>query len=184
MAELYKLPISDQGRENNNLPDQQLSLLFDTQPYAGNLVCAFEKDIQPSNIADLMLREGINCIADLRHVPYFSGDEFRHKEINEILNERGIPVFHVGVAYFTAIDQSLPNSIKMAQLSALMDSSERIHDTVLEHLSSGACLIILEDSPDVVELAKNLISLVSSMFDNAQIRLNKTWSHISTKEHS
>ena len=179
MVELYKFRINDQGRENRHTREQQLSLLFDTQSHAGNLVCIFEQDIQPSTIADIILREGISCLIDLRRVPFFSGDGQRHKLVNNLLNERGIPVFHVGVAYFSAIDQSLPNTLKISQLSDFLDNSKEVHETVVEYLNRGACLIVIDGTPDVIEFTKLIVSFISSIFSHAQIKLNKSWSQIS-----
>lgn len=179
MAELYHLRINDHGRAKGQNRGLQLPLPLDTESCAGNLICVFEHEIQPSTINNMIVREGAGCLADLRRVPFFSGDGHRHKKINKLLTDHGIPVFHLGSAYFSTIDQNLPASLKFSQISDLLENSERVHETVVKHLGRGACLLILDDDPEVIALAKMVVAIISSKIENTQVKLNKTWSHIS-----
>lgn len=179
MAELHHLRLPDAGKAKGQSPEHQLLLPFDTENCAGNLVCVFEREIQPETISNIIIREGVGCLADLRRVPFFAGDGHRHKRINNLLADYGIPVFHVGSAYFSAIDQNLPASVKISKISNLLEHSDRVRQTVAAYLGRGAGLLILDEDPDVIALAKMVVTLISSKFENTQIKLNKAWSRVS-----
>jgi len=110
MANLHKLPAISRNPRDQSIFGDQLQLPLDNTNFAGNLVFSFEQDIQPTTFSNLILLEGVSCVADLRHVPFFSGDGNRHRKINKILANRNIPVFHVGSAYFSTVDKNLPES--------------------------------------------------------------------------
>lgn len=178
MAEILRLRSNKAAESSSPAFKQQLRLPLDSRVFAGNLVCCFEENIQPYNILNIISSEGIGCVADLRRVPFFSGEKHRHKKISTELTSRNIPVFHVGSAYFTTVDQSLPPTLKRAYLHDLLESTDSIRDTIDEYLNNGACLLVIDGDPEVLMFAKMLVDIIVRKFNISKIKINGAWSNV------
>ena len=158
--------------------EYQLELPFEPNRFAGCLVFKDEKEIQPWTIDNILIREGINLMTDLRRVPYFVGDKRRHKRINDVFINRELPVYYIGVSYFSNIDQDLPVRLKTEKIMYSLTEAAQWGEQVKIFLQKGACLLIVDDSKEVREFANIIVTYLHQKIGDINVKVNRAWSEI------
>jgi len=177
MSEVFYLKSAKQIQKNS-AAKEQLLLPIDTKDFSGNLTFVFEENITPENIQKIISAEGVRTVADVRRVPFFAGAAHRHKKINEVLSKLEIPVFHIGTAFFSMIDQSLPPTTKCAQLIKQIENIKGVKAEISERLNVGACLIVVDHEVETLMATKVIVDVIQATFANTHVKINDAWASI------
>ncbi|MYF06795.1 MAG: hypothetical protein F4233_02720 [Rhodospirillaceae bacterium] len=175
---LHRLPFPKVNVRKQKWLEGQLELPLDIDAHAGKVIILDQLEIQPSTIENLLLCRGISCVIDLRKVPFFLGHGRRHEHIVDVLIQRDIPVFHAGVTYFEYVDQNLPTSMIIEQVLEFVRRSPHILDQVESFTQRGGCILVVDESSEVLNFAKIFIFVLMKLFHEIDVELNESWSRV------
>lgn len=181
MSKVHFLKIGKKNGGEGNLSKRQLELPFDNSGAVGTLVFTFEENLQPWTIRNIVIRDGISCLADLRHVPYFAGSGGRHAKIGEALMDCQVPVFHVGAEYFADQQQEESSAVRLVRCWKSQERFSTVGEHISKALRSGACLSVVDHRTDVTVFAKCWAEFVCQACSGIQVKVNESWARINVR---